>query len=77
MSKYVPHNIKVKIGTVLEDDILQKLKEHAIKEKRPINEIIQEALVRYLSTSSMEEKKLAVTHFCSKPFHLSMNEVLL
>jgi hypothetical protein len=69
--------MKIKIGTILEDDVVQKLKERAIKEKKPINEIIQEALSRYLTGGSIqrESRKAAVAHFCSRPFSLSASEV--
>ncbi len=69
--------MKTKIGTILEDDVVQKLKERAFKEKRPINEIIQDALSRYLTSGSVQRelRKSAVEHFCSRPFNLSANEV--
>jgi hypothetical protein len=69
--------MKTKIGTILEDDVIQKLKERAIKEKRPISEIIQEAISRYLTGGSeqREIRKSAVEHFCTRPFNLSANEV--
>jgi hypothetical protein len=69
--------MKTKIGTILEDDVVQKLKECAVKERRPINEIIQEALTRYLACGPIQRdlRKSAVVHFCSKPFNLSANEV--
>jgi predicted transcriptional regulator len=69
--------MKTKIGTILEDDVIQKLKERAMKEKRPISEIIQEAVSRYLAGGSenREIRKSAVGHFCSRPFKLSASEV--
>ena len=40
--------MKIKIGTILDNDIIQKLKEFAVKERKQINEVIQEALTSYL-----------------------------
>jgi metal-responsive CopG/Arc/MetJ family transcriptional regulator len=68
--------VKVKIGTILEDDVVQKLKERSVKERRPQNEIIQDALNRYLSTSSRQKdlRKAALAQFCSRPFKISAKE---
>jgi hypothetical protein len=71
------HIPKVKIGTILEEDVVRKLKERSLQERRPQNEIIQEALYRYLASGSRERelRKAAVAHFCSRPFHLSPREI--
>ena len=71
------HVSKVKIGTILEDDVVRRLKERSLQERRPQNEIIQEALSRYLSSGSRERelRKAAVSHFCSRPFKLSSREI--
>jgi hypothetical protein len=67
---------KVKIGTILEDDVVQKLKELSVRERRPQNEIIQDALYRYLSGGSRKKelRKAALAQFCSRPFNLSTRE---
>ena len=71
-----PGAVKVKIGTILEDDVVQKLKERSVRERRPQNEIIQDALNRYLSTSSRQKdlRKAALAQFCSRPFKISAKE---
>jgi metal-responsive CopG/Arc/MetJ family transcriptional regulator len=71
-----PGVVKVKIGTILEDDVVQKLKERSAKERRPQNEIIQDALNLYLSTSSRQKdlRKAALAQFCSRPFKISAKE---
>lgn len=68
--------VKVKIGTILEDDVVQKLRELSVRERRPQNEIIQDALNRYLSTSSRQKdlRKAALAQFCSRPFKISAKE---
>lgn len=40
--------MKVKVGTQLEEDVLRDLKVRAAREKRPMSEIIQEAVTHYL-----------------------------
>jgi len=40
--------MKVKVGTQLEDTVYEQLKVAAAKEKRPIGEIVQDALADYL-----------------------------
>jgi predicted transcriptional regulator len=40
--------MKVKFGTQLEDTVYEQLKVAAAKEKRPIGEIVQDALADYL-----------------------------
>jgi predicted transcriptional regulator len=48
--------MKIKIGTVLEDEVVQKLKEFAVKERKPMNEIIQEALITYLQGNTFKKQ---------------------
>lgn len=68
---------KEKIGTMLDRDILRKIKERSVKEGRTISDIIQEALIKYNDTSSTksELRRSAVNRFCSKPFNLSTREL--
>lgn len=69
--------MKAKIGTVLEEDVFQKLKEFSVKRKRPINEIIQEAIVTYMQVGTGRNRQLrlaAVKRLCSRPFKLSHDE---
>jgi len=40
---------KLKVGTVLDEQVYQQLKERAVKEGRTISEVIQEAIVAYNS----------------------------
>ena len=37
---------KVKIGTILDEDILRRLKERSARERRPISALIEEAVLR-------------------------------
>jgi hypothetical protein len=39
---------KIKVGTQIEEDIYQKLKLAATRERRPVGEVIQDAVTVYL-----------------------------
>ena len=49
--------MKIKIGTQLEEEIYQDLKVAAAREKRPINEVIQEAIASYLQKQAQPRGK--------------------
>jgi metal-responsive CopG/Arc/MetJ family transcriptional regulator len=40
--------MKIKIGTILDDGLIQKLKEYAVKNKKTMSDVIQEAIICYL-----------------------------
>ncbi|GEM_PF-787700 len=44
---------KVKIGTILDKRIVDKLKERAIRDGKPISAIIEEAVLRYEQEESL------------------------
>ena len=75
--KTKPTENKEKIGTMLDRDILRKIKERSAKEGRTISDIIQDALIKYNDTSSTksELRRSAVNRFCSKPFNLNTREL--
>lgn len=69
--------MKAKIGTILEKDVVQKLKEFSAKRGRPISEIIQEAIVSYMHGGANWNQQLrlaAVKRLCSRPFNLSQDD---
>jgi len=69
--------MKAKIGTILEEDVFKKLKEFSAKRGRPINEIIQEALVTYMQVGADRNRQLrlaAVKRLCSRPFNISPDD---
>ncbi|MBZ0178635.1 MAG: hypothetical protein K8F36_05025 [Melioribacteraceae bacterium] len=69
-------NKKEKIGTILEKDVIKKIKKIAFDEGRGIGDIIQDAILNYEKTdkSSISMRKEAVNRFCSKPFNISKKE---
>jgi hypothetical protein len=61
--------MKTKIGTILEEELLHKLKERALGEHRAISAILHDAITQYLQNNSKKELRLAaVNRFCSRPF---------
>ena len=69
--------MKTKIGTILNEDIVQQLREQAAKQNRSMNEIIHDALTFYFRANQThkENRHRAVERLCSRPFNLSLNEI--
>jgi hypothetical protein len=64
--------MKQKIGTVLDSDTARRLKERSAQERRPMSEIIAEALSTYLNGGVRTELRMAaVERICSRPFRLT------
>ncbi len=68
---------KEKVGTVLDKDLLRRVKERSAREGRTISDIIQDALIKYNDTDSTksELRRAAVNRFCSRPFNLNTREI--
>ncbi len=63
--------MKVKVGTQLEEDVLRKLKVRAASEKKPMGEIIQEAVVNYLKDDRKTvERRKALLRILDNPVRL-------
>lgn len=68
--------MKKKIGTVLEEDILTEAKERAVREGRPLAEILQDALVAYLhGDMTRGDAERACKLFCSHGSSLNLDEI--
>ncbi len=69
--------MKTKIGTVIEEDIIRKLKEYSARENRSISEVIESALLSFFQseTKPRELRLQAVEQLCSKPFNLSPEDL--
>jgi hypothetical protein len=65
--------MKQKIGTLIEEDIMRLAKRRAAEEGRPLSDLIQDALVQYLSpdAASAKEREMAYHLFCERPLKLS------
>jgi hypothetical protein len=64
--------MKQKIGTLIEEDIMRLAKRKAAEEGRPLSDLIQDALVQYLSpgAASAKERDIAYHVFCERPMKL-------
>lgn len=66
--------MKVKIGTQLEEEIFQTLKVEAARERKPISELIQVAVVTYLHQQSQPQAvKSGLRRFLEQP-HLNVSD---
>jgi len=68
---------KKKVGTVLDKEIVKKIKERSAKEGKTISDIIQDAIIRdnEADITKSEIRKAAVARFCSKPFNIKTSEL--
>jgi len=64
--------MKQKVGTLLEEDIVRRAKRRATDEGRPLSDLIQDALERYLSKGMPEPAKRDAAYelFCERPMLL-------
>ena len=65
--------MKLKVGTLLEEDVLRKAKRRAVDEGRPLSDLIQNAIENYLSSRAVEPAKrdAAFRLFCDHPMKLT------
>ncbi len=65
--------MKKKIGTLIEEEVIKLAKHRAADEGRPLSDLIQDALVSYLSKSVPKPKKRDAAYqiFCERPLKLS------
>lgn len=64
--------MKKKVGTLIEEDIIKLAKRRAVEEGRPLSDLIQEAIVAYLSKTVPEpaKREAAFNLFCDRPIPL-------
>lgn len=68
--------MKMKVGTLLEEDVVRRAKRRAVDEGRPLSDVIQDALERYLSMGLAEpaKREAAYALFCERPIKLSTEQ---
>ena len=54
--------MKLKIGTLIEEDIMRLAKRRAAAEGRPLSDLIQDALVQYLSPGVENSKERDIAY---------------
>lgn len=66
-------NMKQKIGTLLDETVFRRAKRRAVDEGRPLSDVIQDALERYLATGLAEpaKREAAYALLCERPIKLS------
>ena len=69
--------MKQKVGTLLEQDVLRRAKRRATDEGRPLSDLIQDALERYLSKGMPEpaRRDAAYQLFCERPMLLAPEQL--
>lgn len=68
--------MKRKIGTLIEEEVIKLVKHRAADEGRPLSDLIQDALVSYLSkrVPRPKERDAAYQVFCERPLKLSKEQ---
>jgi hypothetical protein len=64
--------MKQKIGTLIEENIMRLAKRRAAEERRPLSDLIQDALLQYLrkEEATPKERKIAYHMFCEQPMKI-------
>lgn len=65
--------MKQKVGTLIDEEIIKLAKRRAAEEGRPLNDVIQDALVSYLNRgiADPQERDAAYRLFCERPIRLT------
>jgi plasmid stability protein len=68
--------MKLKVGTLIEEEVFRLAKRRAAEEGRSLSDMFQEALVQYLSagTVSPKEREMAYQQFCERPLKLKPDQ---
>ena len=69
--------MKQKIGTAIEADVLRRARRQAADEERPLSDLIQDALDRYLTTKipAPDRREAAYRSFCEHPIRVSPGQL--
>jgi hypothetical protein len=68
--------MKKKVGTLIDEEVIRHAKRRAAEEGRPLSDVIQDALVSYLSDKVSDPKKRdnAYQLFCGQPMRISRKQ---
>ena len=68
--------MKRKVGTLIEEDVMKLARRRAADEARPLSDLIQDALVSYLSRKAPDPKKRehAYRTFCEQPIRITRDQ---
>jgi hypothetical protein len=64
--------MKHKFGMLIEKDLLRLARRKAVEERRPLSDLIQDALAQYLNKGVItpKERKIAFQLFCERPMKI-------
>ena len=68
--------MKRKIGTLIDEEVIKLAKRRAAEENRPLSDVIQDALVSYLSGNSPHPRVRdeAFRLFCERPIRVTREQ---
>lgn len=68
--------MKRKIGTLVEEEVFKLAKRRSAEEGRPLSDLIQDALVSYLSSGIPDPKKREAAYrlYCQQPMQLDKDQ---
>jgi hypothetical protein len=69
--------MKRRIGIVIEQDTMRLAKRKAAEERRPVSDLIEDALVQYLRKNlpTLEERQIAFHLFCERPMTIPASQL--
>jgi hypothetical protein len=67
---------KMKVGTLIDSDIMNQLRRRAADEGRSLSDLIQDALAAYLASGALDPGELDTAYqiFCERPFKLNASQ---
>jgi hypothetical protein len=65
--------MRQRIGMLIDEELIKLAKRRAAEEGRPLNDLIQDALISYLkrNVSNPHQREAGYRLFCERPFRLS------
>jgi predicted DNA-binding protein len=68
---------KIKVGTILDAEIYERLKRRAAEVGRPISDLLQEAIIRYEQSDDIDAglRKKALDNLFSVKFNISLEDL--
>jgi hypothetical protein len=69
--------MKQKVGTLIEEEVIRLAKRRALEESRPLSDLIQDALVAYLSKKAPDPKRREAAYrlFCEQPIRITKDQL--
>jgi hypothetical protein len=71
------HEMKQKVGVLLEDEILRRARRQAAEERRSLSDLVQDAVESYLASRLGESGKRGAAYelFCQRPMRLTPEQL--